>query len=134
MDYPQNDIIRIDDILNHEACQFVCQIHLECQFWIYNNDTNSNKDCWLKNQKGDSTLRTQMISGPKFCNRPTDTHDRSTPFCKILIISFPVRSYEDNFLFYLCWSILLFVSFLPVAKPTGLRAHFSGVLGGGGVQ
>ena len=63
------NIARMEGIESAVACQKLCQQTVGCEKFTYHYNTETSKNCWLKNGGGLSTLSDVKgtISGPQFC-------------------------------------------------------------------
>ena len=66
-DYYGNDV-KLLYASNSSSCQMECQINEDCKFWTYNTLSNGRDlNCWLKSSDSFTSMKSNRISGPKYC-------------------------------------------------------------------
>ena len=66
-DYYGNDVKSLY-ASNSSSCQMECQINEDCKFWTYNTLSNGRDlNCWLKSSDSFTSMKSNRISGPKYC-------------------------------------------------------------------
>ena len=70
IDYPGNDIQRIQNVNDYMECKRHCDLKMECSVFTYVDDPNHSHymDCILKNEGADNPTQNEIsVSGEKIC-------------------------------------------------------------------